>query len=99
MRSRRAAIAFGNTTTDPLAGVARDEIVDPRPWAELVRQWSTIHPDFACPAAQVQDRDHRARPSIAPLPSSTTSAAQAVRDTVARSDSACSWAAARAHSQ
>src|SRR5262249_53738519 len=36
-----------NTTTDPLAGVARDELVDPRPWAELVRQWSTIHPEFA----------------------------------------------------
>jgi sulfite reductase (NADPH) hemoprotein beta-component len=36
-----------NTTTDPLAGVAADEIVDPRPWAELVRQWSTIHPEFA----------------------------------------------------
>ena len=36
-----------NTTTDPYAGVAADEIVDPRPWTELVRQWSTIHPEFA----------------------------------------------------
>ena len=36
-----------NTTTDPLAGVAADELVDPRPWAELVRQWSTVHPEFA----------------------------------------------------
>ena len=36
-----------NTTTDPYAGVARDELIDPRPWAELVRQWSTIHPEFA----------------------------------------------------
>ena len=36
-----------NTTSDPLAGVAADEIVDPRPWTELVRQWSTIHPEFA----------------------------------------------------
>ncbi len=36
-----------NTTSDPLAGVAADEIADPRPWCELVRQWSTLHPEFA----------------------------------------------------
>jgi sulfite reductase (NADPH) hemoprotein beta-component len=36
-----------NTTSDPFAGVAADEIVDPRPWCELVRQWSTLHPEFA----------------------------------------------------
>ncbi len=36
-----------NTTSDPLAGVTADEIVDPRPWCELVRQWSTFHPEFA----------------------------------------------------
>jgi len=36
-----------NTTSDPLAGVSADEIVDPRPWTELVRQWSTLHPEFA----------------------------------------------------
>jgi sulfite reductase (NADPH) hemoprotein beta-component len=36
-----------NTTSDPFAGVAADELVDPRPWTELVRQWSTIHPEFA----------------------------------------------------
>src|SRR5512144_1487198 len=36
-----------NITADPLAGVAGDEIVDPRPWSELVRQWSTIHPEFS----------------------------------------------------
>lgn len=34
-------------TTDPLAGVAAAEIADPRPWAELFRQWSTLHPEFA----------------------------------------------------
>lgn len=34
-------------TTDPLAGVAAGEIADPRPWAELFRQWSTLHPEFA----------------------------------------------------
>ena len=36
-----------NTTTDQFAGVATDEIEDPRPWCELIRQWSTIHPEFA----------------------------------------------------
>ena len=36
-----------NTTTDHFAGVALDEVEDPRPWCELVRQWSTFHPEFA----------------------------------------------------
>ncbi len=36
-----------NVTSDPFAGVAGDEIIDPRPWCELVRQWSTFHPEFA----------------------------------------------------
>ncbi|MFT3728981.1 MAG: nitrite/sulfite reductase [Terricaulis sp.] len=36
-----------NVTTDAFAGLARDEIVDPRPYAELMRQWSTLHPEFA----------------------------------------------------
>ena len=36
-----------NTTSDPFAGVTADEVVDPRPWCELVRQWSTLHPEFA----------------------------------------------------
>ena len=36
-----------NTTADHLAGVARDELEDPRPWCELIRQWSTFHPEFA----------------------------------------------------
>lgn len=36
-----------NTTTDPIAGAAADEIEDPRPWCELIRQWSTLHPEFA----------------------------------------------------
>lgn len=35
-----------NTTTDPLAGAIADEIEDPRPWCELIRQWSTLHPEF-----------------------------------------------------
>ncbi|MNJ94444.1 Sulfite reductase [ferredoxin] [compost metagenome] len=36
-----------NTTSDELAGVAADEIVDPRPYAEIIREWSTFHPEFA----------------------------------------------------
>ncbi|MEM1285932.1 MAG: nitrite/sulfite reductase [Pseudomonadota bacterium] len=36
-----------NVTTDAYAGVAADEWVDPRPVAELLRQWSTLHPEFA----------------------------------------------------
>jgi sulfite reductase (NADPH) hemoprotein beta-component len=36
-----------NTTSDQFAGVAHDEMIDPRPYAELIRQWSTFHPEFA----------------------------------------------------
>jgi sulfite reductase (NADPH) hemoprotein beta-component len=35
-----------NITTDEFAGVAADEIIDPRPFAEILRQWSTFHPEF-----------------------------------------------------
>ncbi|SFV14772.1 nitrite/sulfite reductase [Pseudoduganella namucuonensis] len=35
-----------NTTTDEYAGVAADEIIDPRPYCEILRQWSTFHPEF-----------------------------------------------------
>ena len=35
-----------NTTTDPLAGVAQDELEDPRPYCEIIRQWTTLHPEF-----------------------------------------------------
>lgn len=36
-----------NITSDEYAGVAQDEVVDPRPYAEILRQWSTFHPEFA----------------------------------------------------
>jgi len=36
-----------NTTTDPFAGATADEIEDTRPWCEIIRQWSTLHPEFA----------------------------------------------------
>ena len=36
-----------NTTSDQYAGAAADEVTDPRPYAELIRQWSTFHPEFS----------------------------------------------------
>jgi sulfite reductase (NADPH) hemoprotein beta-component len=36
-----------NITSDALAGIAPDEAVDPRPYCEILRQWSTLHPEFA----------------------------------------------------
>ncbi|PPC75959.1 sulfite reductase [Pokkaliibacter plantistimulans] len=36
-----------NTTSDQYAGVIAGEVEDPRPWCELIRQWSTLHPEFA----------------------------------------------------
>jgi sulfite reductase (NADPH) hemoprotein beta-component len=36
-----------NITSDPFAGSAPDEVVDPRPYCELLRQWSTFHPEFS----------------------------------------------------
>ncbi|MBC2663695.1 nitrite/sulfite reductase [Novosphingobium flavum] len=36
-----------NTTSDQYAGAIADEVVDPRPYAELIRQWSTFHPEFS----------------------------------------------------
>jgi sulfite reductase (NADPH) hemoprotein beta-component len=36
-----------NITSDEFAGIAPDEIIDPRPYAEILRQWSTFHPEFA----------------------------------------------------
>jgi len=35
-----------NTTSDHLAGVTPNELEDPRPWCEIIRQWSTFHPEF-----------------------------------------------------
>ena len=44
---RGLADRVGCTTTDQFAGVAYDELIDPRPWCEIIRQWSTIHPEFS----------------------------------------------------
>ena len=35
-----------NVTADHFAGAARDEVADPRPYAEILRQWSSLHPEF-----------------------------------------------------
>ena len=36
-----------NTTSDPYAGATAEEVDDPRVWAEVIRQWSTLHPEFS----------------------------------------------------
>ncbi|MBU0669899.1 MAG: nitrite/sulfite reductase, partial [Alphaproteobacteria bacterium] len=36
-----------NISSDQWAGAAADELTDPRPWAELLRQWSSFHPEFS----------------------------------------------------
>jgi sulfite reductase (NADPH) hemoprotein beta-component len=36
-----------NISSDQYAGASADEVADPRPWAELLRQWSTFHPEFS----------------------------------------------------
>lgn len=36
-----------NITSDELAGIAVDEVADPRPFGEIMRQWSTLHPEFS----------------------------------------------------
>ncbi|MEQ1580690.1 MAG: nitrite/sulfite reductase [Steroidobacteraceae bacterium] len=36
-----------NVTADHFAGVAPDELDDPRPWCEIIRQWATLHPEFS----------------------------------------------------
>ncbi|TGV93904.1 nitrite/sulfite reductase, partial [Mesorhizobium sp. M2E.F.Ca.ET.154.01.1.1] len=36
-----------NVTADHFAGAAADEVADPRPYAEILRQWSSVHPEFS----------------------------------------------------
>ena len=36
-----------NISSDQFAGATADEVTDPRPWAELLRQWSSFHPEFS----------------------------------------------------
>src|SRR5690606_33943903 len=48
-----------NTTTDQYAGVVAGEIADTRPTCELIRQWSTFHPEFAIGRASGRERVER----------------------------------------
>ena len=48
-----------NVTADQFAGVATDEFEDPRPTAEFLRQWSSLHPEFSFLPQEVQDRGER----------------------------------------
>lgn len=43
---RTSGNCIRNITSDPFAGVAADERIDPRPWCEILRRWSLLHPDF-----------------------------------------------------
>jgi sulfite reductase (NADPH) hemoprotein beta-component len=64
-----------NITTDALAGIAPDETVDPRPYAEMLRQWSTLHPEFAFLPRKFKIAITGAR-KTAPPPTGTTSASR-----------------------
>jgi sulfite reductase beta subunit-like hemoprotein len=63
-RSRLRGNCIRNISADQYAGVAADEAADPRPWAELLRQWSSFHPEFTylprkfkiCVIASPEDR-------------------------------------------
>ena len=79
--SRPRGNCIRNITADPHAGATADEVDDPRVWAEAIRQWSTFHPEFSLPAAQVQDRGHRLAKPTARRPRSTTSACACIATT------------------
>ena len=48
-----------NVTADQFAGATAEEIEDPRPLCEIIRQWSSLHPEFVFLSAQIQDRGGR----------------------------------------
>ena len=77
-----------NVTADHYAGAAADEIEDPRIWAEIIRQWSTLHPEFSflprkfkiavtgAPARPRRRRRPRHRPPHRPRPTTARSASR-----------------------
>jgi sulfite reductase (NADPH) hemoprotein beta-component len=87
-----------NITTDPFAGVAPDEIVDPRPWCEILRQWSTFHPEFAFLPRKFKIAVSGAE-KTAPRRACTTSACRPVKNADGevgfQVSSAAAWAARR----
>ena len=56
-----------NVTTDHFAGIAPDELIDPLVWCEIVRQWSTLHPEFAYLPRKFKIAIHGARDDRAAL--------------------------------
>ena len=83
-----------NTTTDQFSGVQDDEIADPRPYCEIIRQWSTFHPEFAFLPRKLRWRSMPLSTAIA-LPSRfTTLACSWYAMTVANLDSGFTSAAA-----
>ena len=84
-----------NITSDPYAGVAKDEIEDPRPYCEILRQWSTFHPEFAFLPRKFKFAVTGARPIARPS-RCTTWASASCATTRARWASPTTWAAARA---
>ena len=88
-----------NITSDHFAGVAGDEIVDPRPYCELIRQWSTFHPEFAYLPRKfkiaVIRRDHRSRGDAGPRHRRARACATPPARSASGSWSAAAWAARR----
>ena len=82
-----------NITSDHLAGVAADEIDDPRPYCEIIRQWATLHPEFTYLPRKFKIAVTGVRARIALPPRCTTSACTCKREPRARSASR-SWRAA-----
>ena len=56
-----------NVTSDQYAGATADEIADPRPYAEMIRQWSTFHPEFSFLPRKFKIAITGAETMIAPL--------------------------------
>jgi sulfite reductase (NADPH) hemoprotein beta-component len=89
-----------NITSDERAGIAVDEIADPRPFCEILRQWSTLHPEFAFLPRKFKIAVTGALPRTAPPPTGTTSACTCCTRThrvrwASRCWSAAAWAARR----
>jgi sulfite reductase (NADPH) hemoprotein beta-component len=82
-----------NITTDELAGIAVDEVADPRPFAEILRQWSTLHPEFAFLPRKFKIAITGAA-KTAPPPPGTTWACSWCATKRASWASRCWWAAA-----
>ena len=83
-----------NTTTDHFAGVAQDEIVDSLVWCELIRQWSTLHPEFAYLPRKFKIAVSGSDEPTAPQPGFTTSVCMRGATTTGKSAFASSSVAA-----